>query len=183
VLALVRSPVARVEALGVTVLGGHEDMAQARVTFASGCIADLTASRVHPEGVRRMRIWAAEGFVTADFARRRLTLAQPAEHLRRGRIDSRRLDPATLASLKNELFTRHLQTQELDVSQRHGADQLTRELQEFVACVRTGRSPRVDGRAGREALALADAILDRIRAREVPAPRGWLFPPMGREAA
>jgi predicted dehydrogenase len=196
VLTLVRSPVARVEALGLSVLGGHEDVAQARVTFANGCVADLSASRVSAEPARRMRVWSSEGFASVDFATRKVTFTQPAELLRQGRIDSRRLDAATLASLKSELFTRHLQTRTLDVSKRHAADQLTRELQGFVGCVNSGRTPRVDGVAGRDALALASAILDAIRSHawegdadgpkgphEVPAPRGWLFSPDVREAA
>src|SRR5262249_25946517 len=144
------------------VLGGHEDVAQARVTFASGCVADLHASRLHPEAVRRMRVWASEGFASLDFASRKVSFTQPADHLRH--LDSRRPDPPTLASLKTALFSVHLPTHEMDVSDRHADDQLTRELREFVGCVRLGGAPRVDGAAGRDALALASAILDRIRA-------------------
>ena len=142
-------------------LGGCEDLAQARLTFANGCIADLSASRVHPVPVRRMQIWSAEGFVGVDFAHRKLSLMQPAEHLRQGRIDSRRLDAGTAASLKAELFGRHLQMREMDCE---AGDQLTRELQDFIRCVRTGARPRVDGRAGRDAVALACRILDSMTA-------------------
>jgi predicted dehydrogenase len=193
VLALAQGPVLRVEALGAAVLGGHEDVAQARLTFAGGCVADLTASRVHPAPVRRMQVWSPEGFAAVDFARRHLTLAQPAEHLRQGRLDSRRLDGATLASLKGELFGRHLQTLELDCD---SGDQLTRELQEFVSCVRTGQRPRADGAAGRDALALAGRVLDGLRAHRwdgeaggpagphhLPAPCGPLFTPQPRREA
>jgi predicted dehydrogenase len=196
VLALCGSQPVRVEAMGAAVLGGNEDMAQARVTFANGCIADLTASRIHPESVRRMRVWAAEGYAGVDLAKRQLTLMQPGETLRRGRIDSRRLDNALLNSLKTELFTRHVQTTEVDCSQRHQADQLTRELQEFVRCVRTGQAPRVDAAAGRDAMALASQVLDGIRTHtwdgradgpigphQLPAPRGWLFNAGAQEAA
>lgn len=196
VLTLARSRVARVEAMGVSVLGGNEDIAQARVTFANGCVADLAASRVHPEPVRRMRAWGPEGYAGIDFASRQATFLQPGEALRHGRIDSRRLDPATLAGLKAELFTRYIQAEQLDVSKRHAADQLTRELQEFVSCVRTGRSPRVDGAAGRDALALAGEIVAGIREHawegradgprgpnQLPAAQGWLIPPARREAA
>ncbi len=194
VLDLVQAPVLHVEALGVAVLGGHEDLAQARLTFANGCVADLTASRAHPAPVRRMQVWSPEGFAGVDFARRHLTLAQPAEHLRQGRLDSRRLDAATLGSLKGELFGRYLQTLELDCDTR---DQLTCELEEFVRCVRTGQRPRVDGAAGRDALAVASRVLDGLRAHrwdgaaggptgphDLPAARGPLFaPPPRREAA
>jgi predicted dehydrogenase len=193
VLALVQAPVRTVEALGVAVLGGNEDLAQARVTFTNGCIADLQASRVHPTAVRCMQVFGPEGFADVDFARRHLTLMQPAEHLRQRGLDSRRLDAATLASLKAELFGRHVQVQELDCNA--GDDQLTKELQEFVSCVRTGRRPRVDGTAGRDSLALASRILDSLQAHawegttgptgpwHLPTPRGTLFIPPSQSLA
>src|SRR5262249_19719609 len=78
VLSLVGGPVVRVEAVGAALLGGNEDMAQARVTFASGCVADLSACRVSPEVARQMRVWGPEGYACADFATRKLTLMQPA---------------------------------------------------------------------------------------------------------
>jgi predicted dehydrogenase len=177
VLALVRSPVCAVEALGVCVLGGEEDLAQARVTFANGCVANFSASRIHPAAVRRMQAWGPEGFAAVDFAKRHLTLMQPAASLQGA--------AANVASYKSELFTRHIEALEVDCS---GGDQLTAELRDFVQCVRTGAAPRVDGAAGRDAIALASLILDQVRnhpwegdARgpvgpwSVPAPQGALF--------
>jgi predicted dehydrogenase len=192
-LALIGAPVRRVEALGAAVLGGHEDVAQARLTFADGCVADLRASRLHPAAVRSMQVWGVEGFAGLDFTRRRLTLMQPAEHLARRRLDARTLDTAALAALRAELFGRHIQVRELDLD---GGDQLTRELQQFVQCVRTGQKPRVDGTAGRDALAVATQVLDSLRAHcwegerggvcgpwQLPAPRGLLFLPPAQDAA
>ncbi len=193
VLALTGSEVERVEALGVSVLGGHEDIAQARVVFRNGCIADLTASRVHPEPRRRMQVWGVEGYAGIDFARKTLSLMQPSESLRRGMIDSRRLDPALASSLKAELFGRFIQQQQRDCNQPSRADQLTRELEEFVHCVRTGATPRVDGEAGYRAIEVATRILDSLRShcweagaigpRLLPPSRGPLFHPATREAA
>jgi predicted dehydrogenase len=194
VAALVRAPVRSVQALGVSVLGGHEDMAQARVIFANGCIADLSASRVHPASVRRMQVWGAEGFAGIDFAHRRLTLMQPATHLRQGRMDSRRLDPLLQTSLRTELFGKHLEVAERDCN---AGDQLTRELEEFVHCVRTGQKPRVDGSAGRQAVDLAWQVLESLRTHpwegegagpcgpsQLPAAQGLLFvTPAQRDAA
>jgi predicted dehydrogenase len=185
-LALVGSPVRDVSALGVSVLGGHEDAVQATLTFANGCVGQLSASRVNSEPVRRMHVWAPEGFVAVDLAKRKLTLTQPAAHLRHGGLDSRRLDPAMLHSLKTELFSRHFLTREIDCNT---ADQLTCELQDFVSSVRTGRRPRVDGAAGREALAVACRVVESVRRHSwsgnadgpfgplsLPDPRGLLFP-------
>jgi predicted dehydrogenase len=185
--ALVGAPLRSVEALGVSVLGGHEDVAQARLTFADGCVAQVAASRVHPVAQRRMQVWGAEGFAGVDFAKRHLTLMQPAAHLRGGQFDARRLDGAELATFRNDLFGKHVETLDLDCA---GGDQLTLELQEFLRCVRTGARPRVDGVAGREAIALACAVLDSLRAHawegdvdgpvgptQLPAARGVLFVP------
>ncbi len=192
VLALVRAPVRTVEALGVAVLGGNEDLAQARLTFTNGCVADLKASRVHPAPVRCMQVFGPEGFAGVDFARRHLTLMQPAERLRQRQLDSRRLDPATLATLKAELFGRHVQVQEVDCN---AGDQLTQELREFVHSVRTGQRPRVDGVAGRDVLALAHRILDSVQTHSwggtagpfgplnLPAPCGSLFVPPSKPMA
>jgi predicted dehydrogenase len=182
VRTLVPAPVTSVVAVGTSVLGGHEDLAQARLTFADGCIADLSVSRVHPEPVRRLQVWGPEGYASADLATRKLTLTQPGTALRTGRLDPRRLDAAGLAALKADLFSTHLQTLELDC--HNPEDQLTRELREFVRCVQTGARPRVDGAAGSEAVALAGAVLTALRARQHPAPAGLLFaPPAPRQAA
>jgi predicted dehydrogenase len=192
VLALVRSPVRTVEALGVCVLGGQEDMAQARVTFANGCVANFSASRVHPVPLRRMQAWGSEGLATIDFAKRHITLSQPAAQLRAQRPGARP-DPALLASYQAELFTRHVETLEIDCA---GGDQLTAELRDFVECVRKGTTPRVDGNAGRDAIALASLILDRLRNHQwegdpsgpigpwsVPPPLGMLFTTGNQKAA
>lgn len=196
VLKLVQAPVRRVEAMGIALFGPQEDLAQARVSFANGCVADFCASRAHPEAKRTMHLWAVEGFAGLDFAQKRLTLIQPSEPLRQAKLEGRELDSATLASLRTELFGTHLQTRELDCSQRHRTDQLTRELEEFVDCVRTGSAPRVDGQAGLEALELAKQILDSMAAHRwdgsaegftgphhLPEPEGRLFTPVLREAA
>jgi predicted dehydrogenase len=177
-LALVRSPVASVEAVGLSVLGGHEDVAQARLVFESGCVANLSVSRVAAAPLRRMQVWAPEGFAAIDFAARRLTLVQPSEELRRLRA-APRIDPSTLASFKAELYGRHLQVLELDCPS--SADQLTRELEEFVHCVRTGERPRVSGEEGRDAVALAGRVLQSLRTHRwegsADAPLAPLFPP------
>jgi predicted dehydrogenase len=192
-LTLVRAPVSRVEALGLSVLGGHEDVAHARVVFEDGCVANLSASRVSAAPLRRMQVWAAEGFACLDFAKKHLTLVQPSEELRGRRLDPRRLDAAGLARLKAELHGRHLQALELDCQ---GGDQLTCELQDFLHCVRTGARPRVSGEEGRDALALATRVLESLGRhawdgrpdgpagpQQLPEPLGPLFQPARGEAA
>ena len=111
---------------------------------------------------------------------------QPGEEVRRHGLDPARLDPASRARIREELFTRHLELQTVDGKTQ---DQLTAELQEFVQCVQTGQTPRVSGQDGLAALGVAEQILGAIRAHtwdgtlagpqgplDLPAPMGLLFP-------
>lgn len=193
ILALVRSPLRHVEALGMSVFGGHEDVANARLHFDNGAVADLTASRANPVAQRTMQIWAPEGFLDADFAQRKLTLIQPSEAVRRHGLNPAQLDAGARANLRDELFTRHLEVLTLE---RPAQDQLTCELNEFVECIRTGKQPRVTGHDARAALAVAERILFAMQhhswygtaegptgPREVPSPLGPLFTPGARTKA
>lgn len=167
-LALVGSPVSEVHAVGASVFGGHEDMVNARLVFESGCVAHITASRIAARPKRRLRIWAPEGYAGIDFVTRKLTLVQQSDELRRHGL---RLDPASRARLKDEVFGRYLEIRSVDGDRKW--DQLTNELRHFVECVRTGNRPRVTGEDGREALALAERILTSVRNHQ------WNADPMG----
>jgi predicted dehydrogenase len=192
-LALVRSPVVDVHAVGLTVFGRHEDVGRAWLRFANGCVATVSTSRASVVPARSMEVWSPEGFARVDFSVRKLTLIQPSPEVRQQGLDPRRLDPASLARLKDDLFGRHLQMLELDCNQ---GDQLTRELQHFVTCVREGATPRVNASAGRDAVALAYRVLDCMRKHQwdgqangpfgptqMPAPVGMLFVPAETRAA
>ncbi len=186
VLALVKGPVCSVEAVGMSVFGQHEDVASARLHCADGCVAELTASRAHPTAQRQMQLWGPEGYAEADFAARKLTLVQPSHAVRRQGLDPARLDPASRARLREELFTRHL---EMRIVDGKAQDQLTCELQDFVACVRTAQTPRVSGADGLAAVTAAEKIVKALRSHcwdgslsgpqgplRLPAPSGLLFP-------
>jgi predicted dehydrogenase len=187
-LALIGGRVRHVSAVGAAVFGGHEDMVNARLEFENGCIAHVTASRISPRPKRRLRIWAPEGYAGIDFVSRKLTLVQAGEELRRYGLRVDRMDAATRARLKDEVFGRYLQVLHLDGDRKN--DQLTSELRHFVDCVRTGRRPRVGGEDGRDALELAERVLHAIRCHQwhgtpdgpvgpgaFPRPSGWLFEP------
>jgi predicted dehydrogenase len=193
VLALVRAPVRQVSALGLSLLGGHEDLAQAEITFANGCVARLTACRVYTQPVRQAEVWAPEGYAGVDYHRRTVKLLQPSARLRRFRA-APSFDEAAVAGLRAGLHTEYLEATEIDCNSA-GPDQLTRELQEFVASVQTGAPVRVTGEQGRDALALAGRILDAIAAhswdgadgpcgpRHLPPALGPLFPSHDQSAA
>lgn len=185
-LTLVQAPVRSIEAVGMSCYGGHEDLANARIHFANGCVAEITASRASPTPARQMQLWGPEGFAEVDFASRKLTLVQPSEQVRRHGLHPARLDPASRARIREELFSRHL---EMLTIEGKAQDQLTCELQNFVDSVRTGQTPRVSGKDALAAMGVAEQILTAIKAHrwdgsaagpqgpfELPAPCGLLFP-------
>jgi predicted dehydrogenase len=159
VLALANSTVSGVQAMGISVLGGHEDMATARLTFASGCVAQLTASRVSPQQRRTMNIFTSRGSATIDFASHEATLIKPREEVLRRKFHVDQLTAEERAYWKEHLFD------ELLVRTEHAAakvNAIEEEQRDFVTSIRTGKTPRVDGAAGRDAIAVAEMILDQI---------------------
>jgi predicted dehydrogenase len=159
VLSLVRSPLRSVEALGVGILGGHEDVAHARLEFQSGCVANLSASRVSYETVRKMQIWTPRAYANIDFGTRTTTLVRPSEALLRGEFHADRLAPEQVEHYKVHLAEEHLPRQQQTYD---AVDALALELQDFVDSILTARQPRVSGEAGRDALAVAEQILASI---------------------
>ena len=138
-LALVGSEVISIEAVGVHVLTPRTDIANARLRFESGCIANLTASRISRERVRKARFFQQDAYISIDFA------AQEVEVYR------------TVPSAERPI----IQGGKLDVTKD---EPLRRELADFVDAARSGRAPGVSARAGRDALALATRIAEQMAA-------------------
>ena len=139
ILALVRSEVESIEAVGVPVLTPKYDIANARLRFASGCIANVTASRISKERVRKIRFFQPDAYISIDYA------AQEVEGWRL--VRARRCAPA-------------IEGGPLPVERD---EPLRRELADFVARRPRRRSaPLVDGEAGRRALELATRIAEKM---------------------
>ena len=138
ILSLVRSDVVSIEAVGVPVLTPKYDIANARLRFASGCIANVTASRISRDRVRKIRFFQPDAYISIDYA------AQEVEGWRLVRKDGARpgIEGGPLPVERDE--------------------PLRRELADFIGAVRDGRPPVVDGEAGRRALELATRIADKM---------------------
>jgi predicted dehydrogenase len=139
VLSLVPSEVTSVEAVGVAVLTPKPDIANARLKFASGCIANVTASRISRDRVRKIRLFQRDSYISVDYA------AQEAERWRLVRADG------GMPSIDGG---------KIDVANE---DPLKRELAEFAAAVRDRRAPGVTGADGLRALDLAQRITDAMK--------------------
>jgi predicted dehydrogenase len=141
-LAAVRSEVVGIESVGVPVLTGRVDIANARLKFASGCIANVTASRISRDRVRKVRFFQRDAYISIDYTSQevdRYSLERPpgrAPAIVGGRLEIAHQEPLRL------------------------------ELEDFARAVREGTRPRVPGEDGRRALALAQRIVDGMAAAD-----------------
>ena len=142
VLALVDSPMESVDALGAAVSSANEDIANARVRFANGCVAAITASRISLKTERRMRLFSEEGYLSADFGARKLVMI--------GRERGLPL-PGTGGFRREEISW-------------SDSDSMAAEHAAFVASCLDGAPVVVDAAAGRRALAAALAVTEGIAA-------------------
>jgi len=143
ILSLVKSPVIEVHAVGVPVLTDRVDIANARIRFASGCVANVTASRVSAERVRKIRVFQPDTYISLDYASQELTLY-------------RRL-PADRAAPSPQLA--RIVKEEVAVEKE---EPLRLEIASFVSAVRHRTRPEVSGAEAVEALRLASQILAKL---------------------
>jgi predicted dehydrogenase len=137
ILAIVKADVASIDAVGVPVLTSKYDIANVRLRFSSGCIANITASRISRDRVRKIRFFQPDAYLSVDYASQevegwRLVRKEPRPGIEGGPIPVERDEP------------------------------LRRELADFVRAVRDSTTPLVDGEAGRRALVLASEIADTM---------------------
>jgi predicted dehydrogenase len=140
VLSIVQSEVESIEAVGVPVLTDRFDIANARLRFASGCVANITASRISRDRTRKIRFFQRDAYISIDTGAKEAEvyrLVRPAN--RRPAIEGGRIPVPDGEPLRNE-------------------------LQDFVDAVRFGRAPLVGGADGRRAVALAADITERMAA-------------------
>jgi predicted dehydrogenase len=178
-LQLADSEVVDVEAFGISVLGRHEDLAHARLRFASGCIADFSASRLSPTASRSMNVFCPNIYARVDFHKHETELIRPPTE-----IGERRLNLATLTDqqkkcIEERLFESVLQRSQMTVGT---CDALADEIRDFIKCVRNSEKPRVPGADGRNAIAVAETVLEQIAMHRwsdnVAGPAGPLAIPM-----
>ncbi len=146
VLSLVKQPVSEMMVQGAAVITPHIDIANARLVFEGGCIANITASRIALESTRKFHVFDEKGYYSVDFATRQLVSAHQDSSVVDGPIPGM----AVLQEIVDQ------------------ADALEAELKSFIAAIRTGSPPLVSGADGRKALDLALAIETEIMRTLIP---------------
>jgi len=133
VLGLIKKDVVGIEAVGLSTISDYEDVANVRLTFEDGIIADITASRVTKDVVRKMRIFQEDSYLSIDYVNQDVTLFRK----------------------KGD----RISTEKIRIKKKQP---LKKELKSFIECVRTGKRPVVSGIEGRRALAVALEIVKKI---------------------
>ncbi len=138
VLHLVKSPIKRIEALGIAVLSKHEDIANARLLFQNGCVANVSASRLSQERMRKIRIFQVDSYISLDCLTQEVDLCRKkGKAIVRERISPEKMEP------------------------------LRSEIEDFIDCVAKGRRPSVSGEEGKRALEVALEIEKQIQKSKI----------------
>ncbi len=157
ILSLVRSEVVSIDASGLPVVSDTADIANARIKFANGCVANITASRISQNRMRKMRLFQKNAYISIDF------LQGLAEVFRLVDVDESEVSPTyMLGMIEQGKHKRNIVYEQPPVPKDHNP--LRHELQLFVDAVRNGTPPVVDGHAGQQALEVAEEIVRLIQA-------------------
>jgi len=133
ILGLVKSPLIDIQAVGINVLTDKEDIANVRLSFANGCVCNVTASRISPEVTRKIRIFTKNAYISLDYAKQEANMYTKDEHgIHKRNIPIEKEEP------------------------------LKKELECFLDCVRDDLKPKVSGVEGRDALKVALTINQKI---------------------
>ena len=171
VLSLANSRLEKVDAAGVAVLGKHEDVANARLVFTNGCVANITASRLALKTERKLRLFSEAAYVSLDYQKRSGIIIRKSDNDEA--LSGIRQQIREGADLSNLDYSNLVSVDELQMDGEGHADPLTAELASFLESVRTGKNPVVDGAAGVAAVEAAERVVDAIRKHQWDGLPAW----------
>jgi predicted dehydrogenase len=164
VLAFVKSPVASVDAVGIPVLSKSEDIANARLRFANGCVANLTVSRISPERMRKIRVFSSgpiTSYISLDYRAQEGFIYRIArEGEEQSSLLKKLLHPKD-STIVSEFAGKRIVREPVPITKE---EPLKLELEHFIQCVREKQTPRVSGESAKRALDLAFEITKQIAA-------------------
>jgi predicted dehydrogenase len=172
VLAFVKSPVTSVDAVGIPVLSRSEDIANARLRFANGCVANLTVSRVSPERMRKIRVFSGPTnpcYISLDYRAQegfiyRIAREDEKKSSKLKKILAGKLGVGKDLAIVSEFAGKRVVREPVPIAKD---EPLKLELQDFVNCVREKHAPVVSGESAKRALDLAFEITRQIQDQKV----------------
>jgi predicted dehydrogenase len=159
-----RSEVASVDAVGVNIIGASEDIANARVVFANGCVANITASRVAIKTERKIRVFSEQAYLSVDYQARKGIVVQKSDNLDLIQM-ARKAGVQDLADLAQKVDYKslvHVEQLQVDDS----VEPLRRQAEAFVRAIRENVPPEVSAEDGLAALALAKRITEAVKSHQ-----------------
>jgi predicted dehydrogenase len=168
VLAFVKSPVTSVDAVGIPVLSQSEDIANARLRFANGCVANLTVSRISPERMRKIRVFSGPTntcYISLDYRAQegfiyRIARDGEEESSLLKKVLAAKLGVGKDSTIVSEFAGKRIVREPVPIAKE---EPLRQELLHFVECVREQQTPRVSGESAKQALDLAFEITRQIQ--------------------
>ena len=162
VLAFVKSPLTSVDAVGLPLLSKSEDIANARLRFANGCVANLSASRVSPERMRKIRVFsggATPSYISLDYRAQEGFIHRIAREGEGRSSMFQKLLRAKDSAIVSEFAGRRIVREPVPIAK---GEPLKLELQHFIQCVQAHRTPLVSGESAKRALDLAFEITRQV---------------------
>ena len=162
ILHLVQSDIKRLEAVGVPIMSEYEDIANARITFESGCVANVTASRISLKKLRKIRVFSEESYISLDYLNREVMIYRKSPELKIGKANWKKLAlqaAQLLTSFDGNWFGDLFSVERVKMPDH---EPLAKELESFIECAATKSRPIVSGEEGLRALRAARLITDEI---------------------
>ncbi len=160
ILSLDRSPVESIQASGLALLGVHEDMAEARLQLASGCIVNLRASRLATEATRRMQLYTTECYADINFSASVVQIVKPSEDILARSVALDELSQSQRDVAKDSIYGTLFHRQSLAAPSRNA---ILDEHHDFALSIQTGCSPSVTGEDGARAVEVAMRIVAALK--------------------
>ncbi len=157
---LVKSEVEKVDAVGVPILSEKVDIANARILYRSGCVANVTASRVSAKKMRKIRVFSKDAYLSIDYGDRVALMFRKSDKVKSGEIQIPKLAGMRIDNPLEFFLKNVIQVEEVAFSEH---EPLKKEIESFVQCVAEGTAPEVPGEQGLEAMSAAEAVNDAIR--------------------
>ena len=163
VLSLTHSPVKEVAAVGVNVLGRHEDIANVRLLFGTGCVANLTASRLALKTERKVRIFSDQAYLSLDYLKKNGVMISKAANIDMVQILREHQQSDGTLDLANTNWEQLVHVENLDIDDR---EPLRLEQEAFIQAVTEGSRPQVSAEDAIAAMELAERIVDAINCHQ-----------------
>ncbi|GAX62198.1 1-carboxy-3-chloro-3,4-dihydroxycyclohexa-1, 5-diene dehydrogenase [Candidatus Scalindua japonica] len=159
ILYLSKSKIKKIDAVGVNVIADKEDIANARIQFENGCVANITASRVSFEPMRRIRLFSENSYISLDYQKQEALIYKKSPKLTLKSIDPERKGVSSITDLKNFSFGDMLKIERIIMNNQ---EPLKKELESFIDCIKNGKQPVVSGEEGINAIKTAAVIREEI---------------------